>query len=52
MRVAKNAGARRLLLPLEAMGAFMHCPRELLEAVQPIFYLDPIDAARKALDLN
>lgn len=52
VRVAKNAGARRLLLPIEAMEAFMHCPRELLEAVQPIFYLDPIDAARKALDLN
>lgn len=51
VRVAKNAGARRILLPTDCMSSFMQVPGELLLAISPIFYLDPIDAAKKALDI-
>ena len=51
VRVAKNAGARKLLLPMESMKDLMHVPSQLLSAVQPVFYVDPSDAVRKALDI-
>ena len=51
VRVAKNAGARRLLLPAECMKDLMCVSGELLSAVQPIFYMNPVDAARKAMDI-
>jgi len=51
IRVAKNAGARRILLPMQSMTDLMKVSGELLAAVQPVFYVDAIDAARKALDI-
>lgn len=51
VRVAKNAGAKQLLLPIQSMQDLMHVPGELLTAVQPIFYGDPIDAVKKAIEL-
>ena len=51
VRVAKNAGARRLLLPISCMKDFMGIPSELLQAVQPVFYVDALDAAKKAMDI-
>ena len=51
VRVAKNAGARRILMPTACMASFMQVPQELLTSISPVFYLDPIDAARKALDI-
>ena len=51
VRVAKNAGAKQLLLPIQSMQDLMHVPGELLTAVQPIFYSDPIDAVKKAIEL-
>ena len=51
VRVARNAGARRLLLPMQCMADIMHVPKELLSAVSPLFYTDTIDAVRKALDI-
>lgn len=51
VRVAKNAGAKQLLLPIQSMQELMHVPGELLTAVQPIFYSDPIDAVKKAIEL-
>lgn len=51
VRVAKNAGAKRLLLPIQSMQELMHVPGELLTAVQPIFYSDPIEAVKKAIEL-
>lgn len=51
VRVAKNAGAKQLLLPIQSMQELMHVPGELLTAVQPIFYSDPIEAVKKAIDL-
>lgn len=52
VRVAKNAGAKQLLLPIQSMQELMHVPGELLTAVQPIFYSDPIDAVKKAIELS
>lgn len=51
VRVAKNAGAKQLLLPIQNMQELMHVPGELLTAVQPIFYSDPIEAVKKAIEL-
>ena len=52
-RVAKNAGAKRLLLPRGAIRNLMDVPGELTEAVSPEFYPDSdfVAAARKALEL-
>ena len=52
VRVAKNAGAKQLLLPIQSMQELMHVPGELLTAVQPIFYSDPIEAVKKAIELS
>lgn len=51
MRVCKNAGAKRILLPMDAIRDIQNVDRKLLNYVQPIFYNDPIDAAKKALDI-
>lgn len=51
LRVCKNAGAKKLLLPMDAIRDIQSVSRELLNYVQPIFYNDPIDAAKKALDI-
>ena len=51
IRVAKNAGAKRVLLPMDCLGNLQNVSRELLQFVQPIFYNDPVDAAKKALDI-
>lgn len=51
VRVAKNAGAKQLLLPIQSMQELMHVPGELLTAVQLIFYSDPIEAVKKAIEL-
>lgn len=51
VRVAKNAGAKQLLLPIQSTQELMHVPGELLTAVQPIFYSDPIEAVKKAIEL-
>lgn len=51
IRVAKNAGAHRVLLPREAMADLMQVPGDLLSAVQPVFYVDPLDAAKKAMEI-
>lgn len=51
LRVSKNAGAKRILIPMDSIKDIQNIPRELLSDIQPIFYIDPIDAARKALSL-
>ena len=50
-RVCKNAGAKKVLLPMDSIKDIQSIARELLNYVQPIFYNDPIDAAKKALDI-
>ena len=51
LRVCKNAGAKKVLLPMDTIKDIQSVSRELLNYVQPIFYNDPIDAAKKALDI-
>ena len=51
LRVCKNAGAKKVLLPMDSIKDIQSVSRELLNYVQPIFYNDPIDAAKKALDI-
>lgn len=51
IRVCKNAGAKKLLLPMDSIKDIQSVSKELLKYVQPIFYTDPVDAAKKALDI-
>lgn len=51
LRVCKNAGAKRILLPMDSIKDIQGVSKELLNKVQPIFYTDPIDAVKKALEI-
>lgn len=51
IRVSVNAGAKRILLPMDSFTQYQKVPRELLEKISADFYIDPIDAAKRALDL-
>lgn len=53
MRVAKNAGAKRVILPLSAIKGLQSVSSEIISGLSPVFYMDgdPVDAAKKALDL-
>ena len=52
-RVAKNAGARKVLLPLGCLSSLQVVPSELVGSVSPEFYEDgnAVAAAQKALGL-
>ena len=52
-RVAKNAGAKRILLPMGCIRDLQGIPTELMGSVSPDFYPDgdAVLAARKALDI-
>lgn len=52
-RVAKNAGAKRILLPLSSIQDLQQVSSDLVSAVSPEFYDagNPVAAARKALGL-
>ena len=50
-RVAKNAGATKILLPILCLADLQLVSKEYLSEVQPIFYNNQIDAASKALQL-
>lgn len=53
LRVAKNAGAKRVLLPMSSIADLQSVPPELLGSISPVFYAsdNPVDVAKKALDL-
>ena len=53
-RVAKAAGARKVLLPLGCIQGLQMVPAELMGSVSPDFYPDgdAVAAAKKALDLQ
>lgn len=53
MRVARNAGARRILLPMSSIRDLQGIAPELISAISPDFYPDgdAVAAARKALEL-
>lgn len=54
LRVAKNAGAKRVLLPMSCIADLQAVPPELMGSVSPDFYPDgdAVTAAKKALGLN
>ena len=53
MRVARNAGATKVLLPFSSIADLQRVPTEVLGAVMPVFYEsgDALDAAAKALGI-
>ena len=53
MRVAKNSGAKRVLLPFSSIGDLQRVPPELMGSISPDFYADgdPVSAAKRALNL-
>jgi len=52
MRVALDAGARRILIPSSSVKDFQSVPGELLSKFQNSFYADPIDAVFKAMGVE
>lgn len=52
MRVALDAGAKRLLIPSSSVGDIQTVPGELLAKFQTGFYADPIDAVFKAIGVE
>lgn len=54
LRVAKNAGAKRILLPFSVIKDLQSIPMELASSVSPDFYPDgdAVAAARKALGIG
>ena len=54
MRVAKNAGAKRIVLPYACIRDLQAVSPEIITGLSPVFYQDndPVDAAKKALDLQ
>lgn len=49
---AINAGAKRILLPEDSKRKLELLSEEIKRGIEPVFYSDPLDAVRKALDLN
>lgn len=52
LQVCVDEGAKKILLPAPSAGDFFTVPADLILKVQPIFYLDPIDAVYKALGVS
>ncbi len=52
MRVALDAGARRILIPSSSVKDFQSVPGDLLSKFQNSFYADPIDAVFKAMGVE
>ena len=51
LQLAKDNGGKRALIPIENKRHFLDVDAEIMEHVDPIFYSDPIVAARKGLGL-
>ena len=49
LQITKDNGGKRALVPLENKRQFLEVEGDVMEQVDPIFYADPIMAARKAL---
>jgi ATP-dependent Lon protease len=52
LQAIKDNGARRVLLPVENKRQLLEVPGDILDAVDPIFYTDPLTAALKACGLH
>lgn len=51
VRISINAGAKRILLPMDSMKDYSKMSEALTTKISPIFYVNPIDAAKKALNV-
>jgi ATP-dependent Lon protease len=49
LRVAMDAGAKRVLIPTENRRDFAELPAEVIDKLRIDFYSDPVQAAYKAL---
>ncbi len=49
LRIAMDAGAKRVMIPTENRSDFAHIPAEVIDKLQIEFYSDPAQAAFKAL---
>jgi ATP-dependent Lon protease len=52
MQVAKDAGGKRILLPMASVGDIPTIPGELFAKFQTSFYSDPVDAVFKAMGVQ
>jgi len=52
LQLALEAGAKRVLIPSENKRDLGEVPDEVLNKIQPVFYLDPINAAIRAMGLE
>lgn len=50
--IAANAGAKRIMLPLESKEKYNDLRADLKEEISVIFYSTPLDAAKKALGVE
>ncbi len=51
IRVSINAGAGRILLPMDSFNEYNKISDSLKDQIQAVFYINPIDAAKKALNV-
>lgn len=49
LQIAREAGAKKALIPMQNVADLGTVPPDILIEVQPIFYNTPIDAVQKAL---
>jgi len=52
LQVAKDAGAKRVLMPMSSVSDIPSVPAELFSKFQVAFYADPVDAAFKAMGVS
>lgn len=50
--IAANAGAKRIMLPVECKTQYDEIKSKLFDKIEVIFYTTPLNAARKALGVN
>ncbi len=51
-QLAKDCGAKKILIPILNAGDLAVVPPELISEVSPVFYTDAVDAVQKALGFN
>jgi len=51
-QIGMDNGARCALIPIENKRHFLEVSADIVERVDPVFYSDPLTAARKALGLK
>lgn len=52
LELARDAGAKRVLMPSENKRDIADVPDELLNKVQPVSYTDPLNAAIRVLGIE